>query len=172
MPAAAAILYIYTAASASATRALASWSRSWWIREAGVSAGKVEVLHASCWGYFIHAGCKRHITPQGAGVATGPVKFVAVVIWLGYAIWWEHPGGELGCFFLPPWPWWAPGGTSHQVGWSGEARCGSRGGAPGGAALTFAPGRAAGAVFFQGGSLRDKWLDRAGVARRSWARKN
>jgi hypothetical protein len=26
--------------------------------------------------YFIHAGCKRHITPQGAGVATGPVKFV------------------------------------------------------------------------------------------------
>jgi hypothetical protein len=35
-----------------------------------------EVLHASCWDYFIHAGCKRHITPQGAGVATGPVKFV------------------------------------------------------------------------------------------------
>jgi hypothetical protein len=22
-----------------------------------------------------------------------------VVIWLGYAIWWEHPGAELGCFF-------------------------------------------------------------------------
>ena len=34
------------------------------------------MLHASCWDYFIHAGCKRHITPQGAGVATGPVKFV------------------------------------------------------------------------------------------------
>jgi hypothetical protein len=29
-----------------------------------VSAGKVEVLHASCKDYFIHAGCKRHITPQ------------------------------------------------------------------------------------------------------------
>jgi hypothetical protein len=38
--------------------------------------------------------------------------------------------------FSPSWPWWAPGGTSHQVGWSGEAR-GSRGGAPGGAALAF-----------------------------------
>jgi hypothetical protein len=36
----------------------------------------VEVLHASCKDYFIHAGCKRHITPQVAGVATGPVKFV------------------------------------------------------------------------------------------------
>jgi hypothetical protein len=35
-----------------------------------------EVLHASCKDYFIHAGYKRHITPQGAGVATGPVKFV------------------------------------------------------------------------------------------------
>jgi hypothetical protein len=45
--------------------------------------------------------------------------------------------------FLPPWPWWAPRGTSHQVEWSGEAR-GSRGGAPGGAALTCAPGWAAG----------------------------
>ena len=72
--------------------------------------------------------------------------------------------------FLPPWPWWAPGGTSHQVGWPGEAR-GSRGGAPGGAALTFAPGRAAGAVFFQGGALGDKWLDRTGAACQSWARK-
>jgi hypothetical protein len=49
-----------------------------------------------------------------------------------------------------PGPWWAPGGTSHQVGWwSGEAR-GPRGGATGGAALTTAPGRAAGAVFVQG----------------------
>jgi hypothetical protein len=24
----------------------------------------------------MHAGCKRYITPQGAGVATGPVMFV------------------------------------------------------------------------------------------------
>jgi hypothetical protein len=46
------------------------------VRPACQRAGKVEVLHASCWDYFIHAGCKRHITPQGAGVATGPVKFV------------------------------------------------------------------------------------------------
>jgi hypothetical protein len=48
------------------------------VRPGGLSAGKgkVEVLHASCQDYFIHAGCKRHITPQGAGVATGPVKFV------------------------------------------------------------------------------------------------
>jgi hypothetical protein len=27
------------------------------------------------------------------------VRTAAVVIWLGYAIWWEHPGAELGCFF-------------------------------------------------------------------------
>jgi hypothetical protein len=82
--------------------------------------------------------------------------------WLGFWVWWEHPWAELGCF-IASWPWWAPGGTSHQVGWSGEAH-GSRGGAPGGAALTFAPGRAAGAVFFQGGALRDKWLGRSGAA--------
>jgi hypothetical protein len=48
-----------------------------------------------------------------------------------------------------PWPWWAPGGTSHQVGWSREAR-GPCGGATGGAALAFAPGRAARAVFSRG----------------------
>jgi hypothetical protein len=64
--------------------------------------------------------------------------------------------------FSPPWPWWAPGGTSHQVGWSGEAR-GSRGGASGGAALTFAPGRAAGAVFFRGvPSEISGWIEPAG----------
>jgi hypothetical protein len=60
------------------------------------------------------------------------------------------PRSRTGLFFSRPWPWWAPGGTSRQVGWSGEARE-SRGGAPGGAALTFAPGRAAGAAFFLGG---------------------
>jgi hypothetical protein len=81
------------------------------------------------------------------------------------------PRGRFGPFFLPPWPWWAPGGTSHQEGWSGEAR-GPRGGATGGAALAFAPSRAAGAVFFQGGTRRDKWLDRTGAACRFWARKN
>jgi hypothetical protein len=85
------------------------------------------------------------------------------------------PRGRTGLFFrLPGWPWCAPGGgaaASKQVGWSGEAR-GSRGGAPGGPALTFAPGRAAGGVFCQGGSLGDKWLDRTGAGvRPSWARK-
>jgi hypothetical protein len=46
-----------------------------------VSADKVaEVLHASCKDYFIHAGCKRHITPQGPVVATGPVKFVVAAL--------------------------------------------------------------------------------------------
>jgi hypothetical protein len=82
-----------------------------------------------------------------------------------------EPRGRTGPFFSPPGPWWAPSGDhSHQVGWSGEA-IGSRGGAPSGAALTFAPGRAAGAVLFQGGALRDTRLDRAGGVRRSWARK-
>jgi hypothetical protein len=38
----------------------------------------------------------------------------------------------------------------HQVGWPGEVR-GSRGSATGGAALTFAPGRAVGPVFWGGG---------------------
>jgi hypothetical protein len=79
--------------------------------------------------------------------------------------------GPLWAVVLPPWPWWAPGGASHQAGWSGEAR-GPRGGATGGAALAFSPGRAAGAVFFQGGARRYKWLDRTGGVRPFWARKN
>jgi hypothetical protein len=79
--------------------------------------------------------------------------------------------GPLLAVFLPPWPWWALRWTSQYVGRSGEAR-GSRGGATGGAALIFAPGRAAGAVFFQGDALGDKRLDRAGAACRFWARKN
>jgi hypothetical protein len=79
----------------------------------------------------------------------GSSRTAAVVFWLGFWFWWEHPGAEMGRLFasmavVGTW------GTSHQVGWSVEAR-GSRGGAPGGAALTFAPGRAAGAVFFSGG---------------------
>jgi hypothetical protein len=63
--------------------------------------------------------------------------------------------------FSPSWPWLAPGGTSHQVGWSGEAR-GSRGGAPGGPALTFAPG-GAGPVFFSGGGPSEisGWIEPA-----------
>jgi hypothetical protein len=53
-----------------------------------------EVLHASCKDYFIHAGCKRHITPQGAGVATGPVKFVVEA--LRGLDWTWKTGGGLG----------------------------------------------------------------------------
>jgi hypothetical protein len=99
----------------------------------------------------------------------------AVVFWLGFRFWWVG-GGTHG-------PNWAVffaslavvdtwGDQPPSVGWSGEA-CGARGGATRGAALTFAPGQAAGAVFSHGGGRRrDKWLDRAGVARRSWARKN
>ena len=52
------------------------------------------------------------------------------------------------------------------MGWSGEAR-GPRGGATGGAATTFAPGRAAGAVFFPRGvpSEISGWIERARRAR-------
>jgi hypothetical protein len=38
---------------------------------------------------------------------------MAVGFWLGFWFWWEHPGAKLGRF-SPPWPWWAPRGTSHQ----------------------------------------------------------
>jgi hypothetical protein len=66
--------------------------------------------------------------------------------------------------FLPPWPWWRPGRWEDQPpstkwggrGWpDGPMARGSRGGAPGGAALAFAPSRAAGAgFFFTGGHLQ------------------
>ena len=78
------------------------------------------------------------------------------------------PRGRPGPFFRLPGRGGHMGGPATKWGGPGS---GSRGGAPGGAALTFAPGRAAGAVFFQGGSLRDKWLDRAGAVCPSWARK-
>jgi hypothetical protein len=59
--------------------------------------------------------------------------------------------GPLWAVFLPPWPCGGGhlGGAATKWGGRGarEAR-GPRGGAPGGAALTFAPGRAAGAGFF------------------------
>ena len=72
-----------------------------------------------------------------------------------------------------------PGRGGHLVGpatkWGGRGRPAGHAAVPpatGGAVLTFAPGGSGGAVFFQGGSLRDKWLDRAGVVRPSRARKN
>jgi hypothetical protein len=73
------------------------------------------------------------------------------------------PRGRTGPFFrLPGHVGHLPGGGSHQVGWSGEAH-GPRGGAPGGAALTFAPGRAAGTVFSRGmPSEISGWIEPAG----------
>jgi hypothetical protein len=85
-----------------------------------------------------------------------------VVFWLGFWFGREHPGAELGRFFASL----AVVGT-----WGDQPPSGVVGGGPGGAALTFAPGRAAGAVVFSGGSLRDKWLDRAGRVCPSWTRK-
>jgi hypothetical protein len=63
-----------------------------------------------------------------------------VFFWSGYAIWWAHPGAELGCFYASLAAVGTWGGAATKWGWLGEAR-GSRGGAPGGAALGFAPGR-------------------------------
>jgi hypothetical protein len=76
--------------------------------------------------------------------------------------------GPLWAVFLPHWPWWAPGGGSHQVGWSGEARGPlARGGATGGAALAFSPGWDAGPVcfFLGGGGVGSGWIEPAGSAR-------
>jgi hypothetical protein len=101
----------------------------------------------------------------------GAQKLVDVCIWLGYAIWCGHLAAGMGCFVASLAVVDAWGGATTK--WSGQGRpAGSHGGAPGGAALTFAPGRAAGAVFFLGGALGDKRLDRAGGVRPSWARKN
>jgi hypothetical protein len=75
------------------------------------------------------------------------------------------PRGRTGPFFCLPGRGGHLGGTSHQVGWSVEAR-GSRGGAPGGAALSFAPGWAAGGVFSRGvPSEVSGWIERARRAR-------
>jgi hypothetical protein len=94
----------------------------------------------------------------------------AVVFWLGFCFFCGSTQGPNWAVFSRPWPWWAPGGTSHQVGWSGEARGprgGATGGATGGAVLTSAPGRAAGAAFFPGGvpSEASGWIERARRAR-------
>jgi hypothetical protein len=39
-------------------------------------------------------------SPQCRSSMSAQIHSPAVVIWLGYAIWWEHPGAELGCFFF------------------------------------------------------------------------
>jgi hypothetical protein len=78
--------------SASATRALAS------IHEAGVSAGsKVGGAARIVLGLLYPPGYKKHITPQGAGVATGPVKFVFEA--LRRLVWtWRQVGWKIGPF--------------------------------------------------------------------------
>jgi hypothetical protein len=60
------------------------------------------------------------------------------------------------------------GWSSQQVGWSGGGAWvpRRRGGAPGGPALTFAPGRAAGPFFFRGvPSEISGWIERVRRAR-------
>jgi hypothetical protein len=66
----------------------------------GLIAEDVGVLHASWWDCFIHAGCKskRHITPQGAGVATGPAKSVVGAL-RGLGCWTWKTGGRLDRLF-------------------------------------------------------------------------
>jgi hypothetical protein len=92
-----------------------------WIREAGLSAGKVEVLHASCYDYFIHAGCTRHITPQaGAGVATEPVKFVVGA--LRRLDWTWKTGGRLDRLHIRVHLWWVSRWTRRLLVVTG-ARC-------------------------------------------------
>ena len=49
-------------------------------------------------------------------------------------------GPKTGLFFSPPWPCWAPGGTSHQVGWSGRA----------GLCCPWHAGQCVGALFLRG----------------------
>jgi hypothetical protein len=96
------------------------------------------------------------------------LKRKAVVFWLGFWFWWEHPGVELGRFFASL----AVVGT-----WGGQPPSGVVGGGPWvtwrchrrpRADVSFWPGRRP--RFFPGGSLRDKWLDRAGEVRPSWVR--
>jgi hypothetical protein len=77
---------------------------------------------------------------------------VAVVFWLGYAIWWGHPGAELGCFFAF---------LAVVCTWGGKPASGVVGGGPwvtrrcprrSGADLFPWPGR--GGRFFPGGFPR------------------
>jgi hypothetical protein len=79
----------------------------------------------------------------------------------------EAPRGRTGLFFRLPGRGGHLGGAATKWGGRGRAPAGqhARGGASSGAALTFTPGRATGAVFFSRGvpaEISDKWLDRAG----------
>jgi hypothetical protein len=90
--------------------------------------------------------------------------------WLGFWFWWEHPGAELGRFFaslavVGTWGDQPPSGVVGR-GQRVTRRCPRRCGAD------LCPWSGRGGRFFQGGVLRDRWLDRAGAACPSWARKN
>jgi hypothetical protein len=66
----------------------------------------------------------------------------AVVFWLGFGFWWEHPGVTLGRFFasLAVVDTWGDQPPSGVVG-GGPRVSHAAVPPPGGAALTFAPGR-------------------------------
>jgi hypothetical protein len=102
----------------------------WW--RGGLGAGgsmrpayqraRWEVLRASCWDYFIHAGCKWHITPQGAGVATGPVKFVVEA--LRRLVWtWTQVAGRLDRLHIRVHLWWGSRWSRRLLVVTGAARC-------------------------------------------------
>jgi hypothetical protein len=89
--------------------------------------------------------------------------FIAVGFWLGFWFWWEHPGAELGRFFCLPGRGGHLGGPATK--WGGRERPAGHAAVPP-AALTFVPGRAAGAVFFSGGGPSEisGWIEPAGSA--------
>jgi hypothetical protein len=84
------------------------------------------------------------------------------------------PRGRFGPFFCLPGRGGHLGGPATK--WGGRERPAGHAAVPratGGAALASAPSRATGGVFFfQGGTRRDKLLDRSGGVRRFWTRKN
>ena len=95
---------------------------------------------------------------------------VAVVFWLGFWFWLGHLGAALGRFFaslavVGAWGDHPPSGVvggGPRVTWRHHGRC----------RADVCPWLGLGPIFFQGGSLRDEWLDRAGAGCRSWARRN
>ena len=94
----------------------------------------------------------------------------AVVFWLGFWFWLGHLGAALGRFFaslavVGAWGDHPPSGVvggGPRVTWRCHWLC----------RADVSPWLGLGPIFFQGGSLRDEWLDRAGAGCRSWARRN
>jgi hypothetical protein len=58
--------------------------------------------------------CHGHSSRAWIGTGT------SVVFWSGYAIWWGHPGAELGCFFRLPGRGVHLGGAASK--WGGRGR--------------------------------------------------